>query len=54
MSYIEFKNVVKEYIVGENKIKALDTEHNTLQTEYEAVQTAMSKNIDRSFKTFNG
>ena len=26
----------------------------TLQTEYEAVQTAMSKNIDRSFKTFNG
>ena len=38
----------------ENKIKALDTEHNTLQTEYEAVQTAMSKNIDRSFKTFNG
>lgn len=38
----------------ENKIKSLDTEHNTLQTEYEAVQTAMSKNIDRSFKTFNG
>ena len=38
----------------ENKIKTLDTEHNTLQTEYEAVQTAMSKNIDRSFKTFNG
>ena len=24
MSYIEFKNVVKEYTVGENKIKALD------------------------------
>jgi len=37
-----------------NQIKALDTEHNSLQTEYEAVQTAMSKNIDRSFKTFNG
>lgn len=38
----------------ENQIKALDTEHNSLQTEYEAVQTAMNKNIDRSFKTFNG
>lgn len=38
----------------QNQIKALDTEHTTLQTEYEAVQTAMSKNIDRSFKTFNG
>ena len=38
----------------QNQIKALDTEHNTLQTEYEAVQTAMNKNIDRSFKTFNG
>ena len=24
MAYIEFKNVVKEYIVGENSIKALD------------------------------
>lgn len=24
MAYIEFKNVVKEYIIGENKIKALD------------------------------
>lgn len=38
----------------ENQIKALDTEHNALQTEYESVQTALSKNIDRSFKTFNG
>ena len=24
MAYIEFKNVVKEYVVGENKIRALD------------------------------
>jgi len=38
----------------ENKIKTLDTEHNSLQTEYESVQTALSKNIERSFKTFNG
>lgn len=37
----------------ENKIKTLDTEHNTLQTEYESVKSAMTKNIDRSFKTFS-
>lgn len=36
----------------ESKIKTLDTEHNTLQTQYESVKSAMSKNIDRSFKTF--
>ncbi len=38
----------------ENKIKSLDIEHNTLQTEYESVKSAMSKNIDRSYKTFSG
>lgn len=38
----------------QNKIKALDIEHNTLQTQYESVQSAMNKNIERSYKTFNG
>ncbi len=38
----------------ENKIKTLDTEHTSLQTEYESVKSAMNKNIERSFKTFNG
>ena len=38
----------------ENKIKTLDTEHNALQTEYESVHSAMNKNIERSYKTFNG
>lgn len=37
----------------ENKIKVLDTEHNALQTEYESVQSAMNKNIERSFKAFS-
>ena len=37
----------------ENKIKTLDTEHTSLQTEYESVKSAMNKNIDRSFKTFS-
>ena len=38
----------------ENKIKTLDTEHNALQTQYESVKSAMTKNIDRSYKTFSG
>lgn len=38
----------------QNKIKSLDIEHNTLQTQYESVQSAMNKNIERSYKTFNG
>jgi len=37
----------------QNKIRLLDTEHTALQTEYESVQSAMNKNIDRSFKAFS-
>lgn len=38
----------------QNKIKSLDIEHNTLQTQLESVKSAMTKNIDRSYKTFSG
>ena len=38
----------------QRKLKNLDTEHNALQTEYESVKSALSKNIDRSFKAFQG
>lgn len=37
----------------QNKIKILETEHSALQTEYELVQSAMNKNIERSFKVFS-
>ncbi len=40
--------------VFENKIRKLDTEHNALQTEYNSVKAAMDKNIERSFKVFQG
>ncbi len=40
--------------VFENKIRKLDTEHNALQTEYNSVKAAMDKNIERSFKAFQG
>ncbi len=37
----------------QNKIKTLETEHTALQTEYESVQSALNKNIERSFKAFS-
>ena len=38
----------------QSMLKKLDTEHNALQTEYESVKSAMQKNIERSYKAFNG
>ncbi len=38
----------------ELRLKALDTEQNALQTEMEAVHKVISKNIDQTFKTFEG
>ena len=38
----------------ELRLKALDTEQNALQTEIEAVKKIISKNIDSTFKTFEG
>ena len=40
MAYIEFKNVVKEYIVGENKIKALNNANFEIENAGEAQATA--------------
>lgn len=34
------------------QMKQLDTEHNTLQTEYESVKNVITKNVENSFKTF--
>ena len=38
----------------QRQISLLDSEHNAIQTEYESVKNAMNKNIDRSFKAFQG
>ena len=36
------------------QLKKLDTEHSTLQTEYDCIKQIISKNVQNSFKTFNG
>ena len=38
----------------ELRLSQLNTEHNAIQTEMEAVNKVLSKNIETSFKTFNG
>jgi len=34
------------------QMKQLDTEHNTLQTEYDSVKNIITKNVEKSFQTF--
>ena len=34
-------------------LKQIDTEHNALQTEIDAVKQVVQKNIESSFKTFS-
>ena len=38
----------------QRKLNLLDTEHNAMQTEYESVKSALNKNMERSFKAFQG
>lgn len=38
----------------QRKISLLDSEHNAMQTEYESVKSALTKNMERSFKAFQG
>ena len=49
MAEINFKD--EKY---QRKLTTLDSEHNALQTEYESVKSALTKNIERSFKAFQG
>ena len=35
------------------QLAKIDSLHNALKTEYDSVKQIVSKNIDRSFKTFN-
>lgn len=36
------------------QLNRLESEHNAIQTELEAVQSVLKKNVENSFKTFNG
>jgi len=55
---VEYTKTLKEIEVKDKQydtdLKKLDTEHNALQTEYDSIKNVLQKNLERSFKTFNG
>ena len=55
---VEYESVMETIDTKDKKfqmeLKQLDAEHHALLTEYESVRAAMEKNVDRSFKAFQG
>lgn len=54
---VEYEQAIKDLDAKETKfdiqLAKIDQEHNALKTEYDSVKQIVSKNIDRSFKSFN-
>ena len=54
---VKYEQAVKDIDVKDTKLdlqlSRIDAEHNALKTEFDSVKQIVSKNIDRSFKTFN-
>lgn len=54
---VKYEKAVKDIDAKETKLDLqlaqIDAQHNALKTEYDSVKQIVSKNIDRSFKTFN-
>lgn len=55
---IEYNRTLREIEIKDKQydtdLKKLDTEHTALQTEYDSIKSVIDKNVQRSFKTFNG
>lgn len=54
---VEYEKAIKDIDAKETKLDLqltrIDQQHNALKTEYDSVKQIVSKNIDRSFKSFN-
>ncbi len=54
---VKYEKAIKDIDEKETKLdlrlSQIDTRHNAIKTEYESVKQIVSKNIDRSFKSFN-
>jgi hypothetical protein len=54
----DYKNKLASLEAKDNRydleLKKLDTEHNALQTEYQVMKDIVNKNVESSFKVFNG
>ena len=54
---VKYEKAIEDIDAKETKLDLqlarIDSQHNALKTEYDSVKQIVSKNIDRSFKTFN-
>lgn len=54
---IEYEKAIDDINVKDTKLDLqlaqIDTQHNALKTEYDSIKQIVSKNIERSYKTFN-
>lgn len=54
---VKYEKAIKDIDAKETKLDLqlaqIDAQHNALKTEYDSVKQIVSKNIDRSFKSFN-
>ncbi len=57
LATVKYEKAVEDIDAKETKLdlqlNRIDAQHNALKTEYDSVKQIVSKNIDRSFKTFN-
>ena len=53
----EYNNKLDDLEAKDNQfdleLKKLDTEHNALQTEYDAVKSVIEKNVEKTFNIFS-
>ena len=58
LAEVKYAKTVRDIQAKDKKLQAdmtkLDTEHNALLTQYQSIKSAIDKNVERSFKTFQG
>lgn len=58
LAEVKYAKTVRDIQANDKKLQAdmtkLDTEHNALLTQYQSIKSAIDKNVERSFKTFQG
>ena len=57
LAEVKYEKAIEDIDAKETKLdmqlNRIDSQHSALKTEYDSVKQIVSKNIDRSFKTFN-
>ena len=51
-SFVKERDALSSEVVIGIELKNIDTEHSSLQTEYESIKNVISKNIERTFNFY--